>query len=72
MKRQRAPRRPPVWLKLLASGLALVVNAIQLAEISDRWGAPQPGRYRLWFTRANLVAYEARQILKHLELVRND
>jgi len=72
MKRHDVLHRPPVWLKLLASGLALAVNAIQFAEVSDRWGRPRRGLHHLWFTRAGLVAFEARQILKHLKLVDDD
>jgi hypothetical protein len=55
--------------KLIASGDALVANAIQLSEVSDETGAPLPGREAEWNRRAQLVAFEALQERRHLGVV---
>jgi len=65
--RTRALLRPWTWLKVAASMNALVTNAVQLSEVSDpEAGTPLPGLEPRWHSTAELVAFEATQIRKHL------
>lgn len=64
---------PYTWVKLVASGIALLVNAIQLSEVSNQYGHPLPGiDPRIWPSRARLVAFEARQLRKHVGVVQDE
>ena len=63
MKRLRILWR---WPNALASGVALVVNAIQLSEVADEEGYPARQRRDDWENRARLVAFEGGQVRRHL------
>jgi hypothetical protein len=53
-------------LKLLASGIALVVNGVQLSEVADARGSPIPGLEDEYRQCARLVAFEGVQLRKHV------
>lgn len=56
---------PTVWLKTACSLDALVVNAVQLSELSDGDGTPLSGYEEECRGLAQLVAFEARQLRRH-------
>ena len=58
---------PWIYVKLVASTIALITNAVQLSEVSNSWGEPiDSSVLKIWRSRAELVSYEAIQIRRHL------
>jgi len=57
---------PVNWVKLLASALAMVVQAIRLSELADADGHPLPHERDQWEAVARQVAFEGRQVRRHL------
>ena len=63
---------PYVFVKVIASSIGLVTNAIQLSEVATTYGEPVEGLETQWHERATLVAFEGRQIRKHLGVLTDD
>lgn len=63
---------PYTFVKVIASSIGLVTNAIQLSEVSTAYGEPVEGLETQWHERATLVAFEARQIRGDLGVLSND
>jgi len=77
----RIATRPWTWIKVIASSIALITNAIQLSEISEQSGVCPEKRltkrgssaefilpYR-WVVMAESVAFRAYEIRRHLDVV---
>ena len=64
----RIARRPHKWARLVASGIALVVNLKQLSEITTPDGVPLRGRCRQAHALLRLIAMETHSLQEHLGL----
>lgn len=60
---------PDTWLKLVATGGALITNGVQLSEMSDARGLPLPGYELEYHALAQLVAREGFFLRRHVGMV---
>lgn len=57
---------PFTYLKLVASGIALIANAVEISEISDADGFPIRGQEQLYRSLARLISKEGSALRHHV------